>query len=57
MDIEDFRHNEPNVTALRVVDIEGGFATDVFDKIARYQLVSGAHSLLKTNRHQNINVI
>ena len=44
-DVEDYRYNDANVTALQLVDIHSSFTRNVVDEMMSYQIRTGVEML------------
>jgi len=47
IDMEDYRYNEANITALRLVNVDSSFTQKVVDEMMNYQMRTGVELLTK----------
>ena len=45
MDVEDYRHNDANVTALQLIDTKAAFTQKVVEEMMSYQMRTGIQLL------------
>ena len=45
IDVEDYRHNDANVTALQLIDTKAAFTQKVVDEMTAYQMRTGIQLL------------
>jgi len=45
--VEDYRYNEANITALRLVNVDSPFTQKVVDEMMNYQMRTGVELLAK----------